>query len=335
MSASRRTFWSTLITIIIAAVLLVLAFRGVDWTSMIATLRRARMDFFILACVILSVSFFMRGLRWRVLLSAERSVDPFTMFWATSAGYLANSFLPARAGDVLRAVWVSRNASMSTSYVFATALTERLLDVVALVLVALLSLVTIKNMPPWLLTVVEIMSIVGVVGVVALFVLPWIEGWLKRTLVVLPLPNGISGRLQTLLEQFLLGMRSFQHLGRAISFTWMTVVIWCIDAIIAVTVAQSLNLTLSPSLALLLLVALGLSSAAPSTPGYVGIYQFVAVTILTPFGISQEQALVYILVFQAVTYLTVIVWGGLGLWRLNVARVKLSSPSEQAESGSL
>ena len=42
------------------------------------------------------------------------------------------------------------------------------------------------------------------------------------------------------------------------------------------------------------LAALGLASAAPSTPGYVGIYQFVAVSVLAPFGFVREQALVFV-----------------------------------------
>jgi hypothetical protein len=65
-----------------------------------------------------------------------------------------------------------------------------------------------------------------------------------------------------------------------------------------------------------LLAALGLSSALPSTPGYVGVYQFVAVSVLTPFGFTQSQALVFILAYQAVNYAVICVWGLLGLWRL-------------------
>ena len=51
--------------------------------------------------------------------------------------------------------------------------------------------------------------------------------------------------------------------------------------------------------AFLLIAGLGLGSALPSTPGYVGIYQFVAVTVLTPFGFSRTDAIAYILVAQA------------------------------------
>ena len=63
--------------------------------------------------------------------------------------------------------------------------------------------------------------------------------------------------------------------------------------------AYGLHLHFSFTVAMLLLTGMGLGSALPSTPGYVGIYQFVAVTVLTPFGISRDAALAYILVAQA------------------------------------
>jgi len=63
-------------------------------------------------------------------------------------------------------------------------------------------------------------------------------------------------------------------------------------------------------LAMLLIVALSLSSALPSTPGYVGVYQFVAVRVLQPFGISPSVAIAFMLVSQAISYA---VTGVLGL----------------------
>jgi uncharacterized membrane protein YbhN (UPF0104 family) len=74
--------------------------------------------------------------------------------------------------------------------------------------------------------------------------------------------------------------------------------------------------------ALLLLAGLGLGSALPSTPGYIGIYQFVAVTVLTPFGFSRSDALAYILVAQFFNYLVV---GSLGAVAATQARGSFSA----------
>jgi glycosyltransferase 2 family protein len=80
-----------------------------------------------------------------------------------------------------------------------------------------------------------------------------------------------------------------------------------------------------------LIAALGLSSAAPSTPGYVGIYQFVAVTVLAPFGFARDEALAFILATQAVNvYAVVIVWGTLGLWSLGVRSLRGAAATESA-----
>jgi uncharacterized membrane protein YbhN (UPF0104 family) len=68
--------------------------------------------------------------------------------------------------------------------------------------------------------------------------------------------------------------------------------------------------------ALLLLAGMGLGSALPSTPGYVGIYQFVTVSILTPFGVSHDDALAYSFVSQALGYVVVLALGLPCLYRV-------------------
>ena len=92
------------------------------------------------------------------------------------------------------------------------------------------------------------------------------------------------------------------------------------DAVSSMVTARALGLPLSFPLAILLITALGLGSALPSTPGAVGIFQAVAITVLVPFGFTREEALTYILVAQAGSYLIVALWGALGMWRLRAVR---------------
>ena len=160
----------------------------------------------------------------------------------------------------------------------------------------------------------------GLGAVVALVVATHLDGLIRNLLTRLSLRHALDARLSDSIGQFLLGMRAFQHPGRALLFAGLTVVIWLTDAPMAIEVGSALNLTLALPQALLLLAALGLSSAVPSTPGYVGIYQFVAVTVLTPFDFSRSEALACIIAFQAVNYGVVIVWGFMGLCLLGATR---------------
>ena len=324
---NRKSRWYLIATLLLASVLLFLAFRGVSWNQMLAVLRGGRPDYLLLACLSLSVSYFFRGLRWRVLLSAEKLVAPIKVFWATMVGYLGNNLLPARAGELIRSVVLGRNANMSKSFIFGTILTERGVDVVALVLISMAALMSQEDMSGWLLDAVRVTAGLGLVALVGLFVVPRMERLLVNALSWLPLPSALRTWAINLLQQFLLGMRAFQHPGRALSFVGLTALIWLMDALVVIEVAQALYLTLALSEALLLIAALGLASAVPSTPGYVGVYQFVAVAVLAPFGFSQSEALAYIIAFQAMAYSVVIVWGFVGLWQLGAWGQVNSKPS--------
>ncbi|MDD2696124.1 MAG: lysylphosphatidylglycerol synthase domain-containing protein, partial [Anaerolineales bacterium] len=144
---------------------------------------------------------------------------------------------------------------------------------------------------------------------------PRFEAWLQRHLAHLPLPPAWRERLAGLLSQFLLGAKAFVNPGRAARFLALTALIWLLDGLGAVVFARGLGLALTLGQALLLLAALGLASALPSTPGYLGIYQLVAVSLMPAFGISPSQALAYILASQALNVLLIVVWGVIGLGR--------------------
>ena len=66
------------------------------------------------------------------------------------AGYLGNNFLPARAGELVRTFLISRRSSLSKTYVLTTALSERLMDVIALVLGSSIVLLRMDMKVPWM-----------------------------------------------------------------------------------------------------------------------------------------------------------------------------------------
>lgn len=286
---------------------------------MVQTLQHARIEFVVLSFGITSLAIFLRGLRWGVLVSARKRVNSLTMFWATAIGYLGNTFLPARSGEVLRAVVLGKTAGISGGYVFATALTERVMDAIALVIISSLVIQSMPiAMPGWLPTAIQTMAVAGVLILFLFLLAPRFEGFIKKLLSLIHLPEKINAIISNLISQFLLGTQSLVHPGRAVIFLICTIVIWLVDGIGAIIFAHALNLSLTLNQALLLLSALGLSSAVPSTPGYVGVYQFVAVTVMPVFGISNSQALSYILGLQATTIVAILVWGLIGMWRVGL-----------------
>jgi uncharacterized protein (TIRG00374 family) len=321
-----RRRWLLVGTILLSTILLYLAVRGVNWRESVAAIRHAKLGFLAVAFGMYHVSMAFRSLRWRVLLSAERRVAPLMVFWATMAGYLGNNFLPARAGEVIRSAALGHKAGLSKSWVFATALTERLLDVVALVLFSFAAVLSLGRSSHWLIRAWKVMGIVGVAGIVVLFAVPRFEGRLRRLLGRAPGLSRLRERLLGVLAQFLSGMRAFANPSRGSAFTVMTVLIWLTDAVGTIILARAFGLSLTLPVAVMLLAGLGLSSAVPSTPGYVGVYQFAAVAVLVPLGYPRSAVLAYIIVAQAFGYVIVTVWGLLGLWRLQISPMGLRRP---------
>jgi uncharacterized protein (TIRG00374 family) len=263
----------------------------------------------------------MRSLRWRILLNAEEKLPIGVVFCATMAGYMGNAFLPARAGELVRTMVISSRSSLTKTYVLTTALSERLMDAIALVLWASLILLGVNPRPGWMSGVARTMAVAAAAGAVAIAVLPHTGGLCQNVLRRLPLPMALRDRLIRLAEQVLLGMRAFHNTGRFLGFATMTVLIWVSDGFGMMVASRALDLNLSFSMAILLITGLGLSSALPSTPGYVGIYQFVAVTILVPMGIAKSAALAFILVVQAYGYVVTLLLGLPCLWILRSRKV--------------
>jgi uncharacterized protein (TIRG00374 family) len=295
-------------------VLLYYSLRGIEWGTVGSLLVRAQLSWVALYCLCTTTALGLRSYRWRILLRAAGDVSVSTAFWATAAGYFGNNFLPARAGEVVRTVMISSRAGLSKTFVLTTALSERMADAIALVTISSLVLLTLPSQPGWLAHSAKPFAIAGMLGVIAIAILPWLEPLLHKLLAKCPVSPGIRDKLSHLISHIVHGIRSFHDPRRIAGFLSLTAVIWCIDAGGAIFIAHALGLTLSIPLAFLLITGLGLGSALPSTPGYVGIYQFVAVSILTPFGISRTDAIAYILLLQAANYVVVTCWGLIGLW---------------------
>jgi uncharacterized protein (TIRG00374 family) len=317
---SRRSVVSVGIAAALAAVLLYYSLKGIEWRRVGQIVMGAAPGFLALASAIATATLFLRAYRWRVLLNAEGTVDTPTAFWATAAGYFGNNFLPARGGELVRTLMISSRSSLETPYVLATALSERVADAIALVVVSAAVLLVLPAQTGWLAGAARPFAILGLLGALAIAVLPLLGSVGRSAIERLPMPPALRPRLIIAMEDALRGMRAFHDARRLSGFLGLTALIWAMDACATVIGGAALGLRIPLPVAFLLMAGLGLGSALPSTPGYVGIYQFVAVAVLTPFGFSRTDAVAYILVAQVLGFVVIGFWGSLGLMRYRRGR---------------
>ncbi|MEO6235396.1 MAG: lysylphosphatidylglycerol synthase transmembrane domain-containing protein [Vicinamibacterales bacterium] len=306
---------SLAIAAIVAAVLLYYSLRGIEWREVGRIVSGADAGLLALTGAIATATLFLRAWRWRILLNAEGSVGVATTFWATAAGLFGNNFLPARAGELIRTYMISSQCGLAKSYVLATALSERIADAIVLAVMSAVVLLTFPPPPGWLAGAALPVSLLALAGAAAIAVLPTLGPAGLAIIARAPVPASFKPRLATAMEHGLRGLRGFHDVRRLSGFGALAVVIWFADAAGTVLGGAALGLRIPVPAAFLLIAGLSLGSALPSTPGYIGIYQFVAVSVLTPFALSRADAIAFILVSQAVGYVVIGLWGAIGLVR--------------------
>ena len=160
---SRAIYW--VLSIAFAAVLLYFSLKGIEWRRVGELIGSAKPSYVGLVCLLVSLALLLRAMRWRVLLEAEGAVSMATSFWATSAGYFGNNFLPARAGELVRTFMISAGSKLSKTFVLTTALSERVADAIVLVTISAGVLLTMdSSRPGWLGDAARPFAALGLAG---------------------------------------------------------------------------------------------------------------------------------------------------------------------------
>ena len=114
---------------LLALGLLLLFFRGVDWTALKIAFRSA--DPWFLAGVVVAtiVTYVFRAWRWGYLLAPMARVPFVRLFSTTLIGFMSGLLIP-RAGEVVRPYLIARHHALETSAAFASIILERLADLI-------------------------------------------------------------------------------------------------------------------------------------------------------------------------------------------------------------
>jgi len=317
------SFW---LGLLISAVFLVLAIRQVDWAGTIVTLSSASLPLLGLGMGLLVMTFTVFAIRWRVLLSSSARLPVRDAFSYIMIGYLANTVLPLRLGDVARAALMGRRHSISGSLVFGSVMLERVLDVLTLLVLAL-GLSLMMDIPP--IVRASMMAFAGgaLVALMGLFLLARNEDRLPGLVVRLPAsaPRMLAERLVGLVARFAGGLRTLRNgrqLGQALFLSGLA---WAVAGAATICWVQAFHLPTPWYAGLFVLAVINLGGAIPSSPGAIGVYHYLAVLALSVWVTDKSAALGYAIGTHGVNTLINILIGGGCLAREGISLRSLGS----------
>ena len=296
----------------ISAVFLWLAFRDADVDEVRAALSDARIGLVLLAVGVLGCGYLLQSVRWMSIATAPQ-LGLRHFFAMLLAGLAANNVLPVRIGELVRAGWLSRDAPMPGGRALGTVALDRACDVVALVVFLVVGLQVVPA-SDWLKRLV-----VG--GFLALVVIAAVLVFARIYTRSRGETRHDRGRVRKIVRDTIDMLA--QPIGRRRAAFWLALSLgaWSLSSLASLLVARSLGIELTPLEAVFVTASLALGVAIPSSPGYIGTYQWLGVASLGLLDIPVNEALAFAILMQATWFVpTTLVGGGVIVARAVRAR---------------
>lgn len=312
---SRRSL-RLLVGLLLAAFFLWMVMRGIALREVWRAFEGARLPWIGCAVGAFAAGYSCRIQRWRLMLRHENP----GLRWRDCAGPLlasvaANNVLPFRAGDVVRVFGFNARLGISAGIALATLLAERTLDLLVVLAILAASLAAFGVTAPELAGGTSAVLLVVCLSLLLLLAFP------RR---FEPLAHVFGGMIARVAPAF--GARLAEEIGKGIEtlvliarshtmpmLVWWSVLAWLAEGGVFWFTALALPSVTAPSAAWFALPVGTLSTLIPSTPGFVGTFDFFTARAMTALGNSPGGSVAFAFLLHAIVWLPPTLAGGLYL----------------------
>jgi uncharacterized protein (TIRG00374 family) len=276
---TRQIALRTAAGVAISAVSIYLVAKAISIPDTVRVLAEARWAAVGLTAAFLSLDIMIRALRWRAIMRPIALLPPGTVLAHLLVGYLANSVLPARLGELVRAFSLGDREGISRSAVVGTVVVERFIDLGVLALVVFIGVILVGSGSAFIVAALTGLTI-GLGGLVILVAIGRLgprTRWLDRA---------PAGQVRSTLHGLLNGVSVIRSVGVVANAVMLTALAWAVTGLAFSTAAGAVGLNLSIPEALVFAAAVNLATAIPAGPGYLGTFELAAISVSAAIGVS-------------------------------------------------
>lgn len=277
--------------------------RDVDFRLVGASLRTAHLLPLVFIALLQWSGLWVRALRWRYLTDSltDVPIPVVALYRATAVGFMAINLLPFRIGELVRPWFLSQEVEIRGSAALGTLVLERAIDFASVAMISGLVLYFHSaGFPAWFRTGAILFTVLSLAPFGLVLALRMNEA---RTLAFLtafvrPLPEAIAIRAMDLITEACRGLGALKG-ARALGMVLLySALLWLVifAAVFPLGfMAFDIHLPLREEILATYTahVFTALAAAAPSAPGFFGVYHFACKEALGLFGISPEVAVAY------------------------------------------
>jgi uncharacterized protein (TIRG00374 family) len=281
------------------------------------------------------ITMVIRAARWRWLVRPVSSIPFKSLFASVMIGFMANNLLPARIGEVVRAVSLSHRHALSKSAVFATVVAERVFDSIGILIVFFVSLMII-DLPGELQKASIVAFILTIALLVFLYVLR-IKTEFAVRLITRPIKlvsKTLASKAEAILGRFSGGLSILTSPASMGVIVLYSIFLWAFTGVSGYLIFIAFGLYPKIWAALIVLFVTVLAVSLPSSPGYIGTYHaacIIAFDLIGKLGmfsgeVSSSVALSYSVILWSCQFFPVTL---IGLYYLRKEHLKFSEIGDE------
>lgn len=313
-----RLNWKIILGLLISIASVIYALSHVDFEQVAEAFAKASYIWTIPVMISVIVSMWIRAFRWHKLLLPVQNLNYGTLYSSIMIGFMANNLLPARVGEVIRALSLSQKHQLSKTSVFATIVAERAFDSLGLLTAFMLTLIFI-DYPAKLKNAGLFILFISLLALGFLLILK-VKTDLAVRITCCPigaLSKIAAAKTESILRKFAVGLTMLTDPRLIIIVYLQSVFLWLFAGISGYLIFLSFDLHPEIWAAFIVLFATALGVSLPSSPGYIGIYHaacIIAFDLINSFGmfsqeVSKSVALSYSIILWSCQFFPVTIIG--------------------------
>ncbi len=274
--------------------------RNLDWQEVSQSLQRANPFYLIVAALIICLGYWLRAIRWKVLLEPITPTSLKELFAATTIGFSV-ILIVGRAGEITRPMWLSmRDKRVRPSASLITLGVERIFDLASLICFFAVNLIWF-DVPAgrekefaYIKLIGNLLLVGVVVGFISLYFyqrysagfINWSEKMLNKRFI----PLRVRRIIISLLKQLAASLQILTNWREIAAVSFWTIILWLAIAVPTWLVILAFNIPLSFSDSLFVMGLAALGSVVPTPGGAAGAFHAATANSLIFLNVDKDQA---------------------------------------------
>jgi len=279
-----------------------------DFDVIVEKISNISFSVLILSTLIYFSSVILRYLRWKIIYKELFSNYKFNMLNETIIGYMANNLLPFRLGEIYRVNRIVKGEKVGFLRTLSTIFTERISDVLALILILLISLPFINEFS---LNNVSVNA--SFVSYFVFFLILFSSVILMGLFRKFEIFRSIILRIFLIFKDLLSFFYECKSFKKYLNIFLLSLLIWIVESIVYFTITNHLITDIS-NLRLIFIVFIvcavtNLSGIIPSLPGNLGNFEFFGTLAFLIMNVSSSVGATVIITVHLILFIPISILG--------------------------